>query len=112
MQVGVYLPRYVSDHGKLYVALSRVRRQTDVKLLILNDYRQGFHEGIGEWFTPNPVKQQLWNLALDREQPDPEANYNVPVYIADAQAFFTCVYGHMKLLIFSGEHYGIPSGTG
>ena len=42
-KVGIYLPNPVFAHGQLYVALSRVRRQADVKVFIRSTTGQGPH---------------------------------------------------------------------
>lgn len=65
-QVGIYLPQPMSDHGKLYVAMSRVRRQQDLRMLVIDDAMelQGKDRKTGAWFTRNIVIKQL----IDFEQ--------------------------------------------
>jgi hypothetical protein len=63
-QVGIYLPQPLTDHGKIYVAMSRVQSPDDVKLLIIDDPNglQGRQKDTGRWFTKNHVIRQLWDF--------------------------------------------------
>jgi hypothetical protein len=63
-QVGIYLPQPLTDHGKIYVAMSRVQSPNDVKLLIIDDPNglQGRQKDTGRWFTKNHVIRQLWDF--------------------------------------------------
>ncbi|XP_059486735.1 uncharacterized protein LOC132203177 isoform X2 [Neocloeon triangulifer] len=71
-RVGLYLPNYLEEHGKPYVGLSRVKSPDDIKLLILKDTRQGYCREIGQWFTHNPVRRELWDLHMERRPPAPQ----------------------------------------
>jgi hypothetical protein len=70
-QVGIYLPRHISDHGKLYVAFSRVRRPSDIGVVIIPDTKQGYSRSNRAWFTINTVERNLWCL----DEPPDEDNY-------------------------------------
>jgi ATP-dependent DNA helicase PIF1 len=75
--VGVYMPRHNFIHGKLYVALSRVRSSKNIKMYIIPDQHQGVHNGIH--YTRNVVDRQLWDLSLPRLLPFSA----VPAFIPD-----------------------------
>ncbi|XP_065348692.1 ATP-dependent DNA helicase PIF1-like [Cloeon dipterum] len=61
-KVSVFLKRHISDRGMLYVALSRVRRSENIRMVVVPDDKQGYHNEKGLWFTQNPVRKQLWDL--------------------------------------------------
>ena len=52
-RIGLYLPAPVFAHGQIYVAFSRVRRFTDIKVQIKDHALQGCYQG--SWFTQNIV---------------------------------------------------------
>ena len=49
----IYLPAPVFEHGQLYVAVSRVTCQKNLRIFLENDAKQGFING--EWITRNVV---------------------------------------------------------
>ena len=53
----VYLPKPVFEHGQLYVAVSRVTCQDNLKIFLEQDTKQGFING--EWITRNVVHNCL-----------------------------------------------------
>jgi hypothetical protein len=80
------MDRYVSDHGKLYVGVSRVKRPDAIKMLIMTDTRQGYNTELKQWYTHNPVKRQLWDLSMPIDTPfDTAANPHGAVNIVDAE---------------------------
>jgi ATP-dependent DNA helicase PIF1 len=60
-RVGLYLSSPVFAHGQLYVALSRVRRFDDIRVLIKNSYEQGFLPD-GTAFTKNIVYKEVFAM--------------------------------------------------
>jgi hypothetical protein len=75
--VGIYLPQPLNDHGKLYVAMSRVRRRADLKLLIIDDPVQFQGKWKGKyaeptfWYTRNFVIRQIWDFEMPVVPPLP-----------------------------------------
>jgi hypothetical protein len=92
-QVGIYLPQALNDHGKLYVAMSRVRRKQDLKLLIIDDTDgfQGRHKATGQWYTRNVVVEQLWKLN-EPARPPPPANQRQPPPTAHIESSVTLLF--------------------
>lgn len=61
-KVGIYLPQPVFSHGQLYVAFSRVRRSTDVKVQIVEGPEQGkLLPGSEKVFTKNVVYKAIFS---------------------------------------------------
>jgi len=59
-KVGIFLPEPVFGHGQLYVAFSRVRKQSDVKIKIIDGPNQGrLIEGSDATFTKNVVYKEV-----------------------------------------------------
>ena len=56
-RVGIYLPQKVFSHGQLYVALSRARRQSSVKVCIEHSLPQPLKRRSG--FTANIVYREI-----------------------------------------------------
>jgi hypothetical protein len=82
----MYMDRYVSDHGKMYVGVSRVKRPDAIKMLIMTDTRQGYNTELKQWYTHNPVQRQLWDLSMPVDTPfEAAANPHGAVYRADAE---------------------------
>jgi ATP-dependent DNA helicase PIF1 len=78
LQVGLFLPNPLTDHGKLYVAMSRVRHKEDLKFCIYDDPNglQGVLRGPTRrqdiWFTKNKVIRQLWDTGMAAVPPPPK----------------------------------------
>ena len=59
-KVGIYLPHPVFAHGQLYVAFSRVRKSTDVRVFIADSSRQGkLLQRSNKVFTLNVVYKEI-----------------------------------------------------
>jgi len=62
------MPHHFTDHGKFYVAVSRVRKSSDIRMVIEATSKQGsFCPNSSDptkkiWYTQNPVQHQIWNL--------------------------------------------------
>jgi hypothetical protein len=69
--VGIYLPRNVWEHGKLYVGFSRVRSPEHLRIVLIPDEKQGFDAEHDTFFTNNTVKRHLWDFSTER-QLDPQ----------------------------------------
>jgi ATP-dependent exoDNAse (exonuclease V) alpha subunit len=62
-KVGIYLPEPVFSHGQLYVALSRVRRASDVKIKVVNGPCQGkLIPNSTKVFTKNVVYKEIFDV--------------------------------------------------
>jgi hypothetical protein len=79
-QVGLYLPRNISDHGKIYVALTRVRRPSDIRVVILPDDKQGYSRRLKQWYTQNPVQRSLLNTTEPRTAADAPVDFQHPYH--------------------------------
>jgi ATP-dependent DNA helicase PIF1 len=62
-KVGIYLKTPVFSHGQLYVAFSRAKRSSDVKVSITDSDRQGkLLRRSQRTFTPNCVYKEIFSL--------------------------------------------------
>lgn len=63
-KVGIYLPEPVFSHGQLYVAFSRVKKSSDVKIQIVNGKEQGkLIEESDAIFTKNVVYKEIFSMS-------------------------------------------------
>lgn len=58
-KIGIYLSRCVFSHGQLYVAFSRVKAASDVKIKIMPTSHQGQFPGVEGYFTKNIVYDEV-----------------------------------------------------
>lgn len=61
-RVGIFLPEPAFAHGQLYVACSRVRERTDVKLKIIDGPLQGELKNDGKIYTRNVVYKEIFDM--------------------------------------------------
>ncbi|CAB3386664.1 Hypothetical predicted protein [Cloeon dipterum] len=90
-RVGVYLEKYLFQHGLLYVAFSRVRSAATINVLMGEHVEQGYDEVNKEYFTFNKVDRQIWNLSQPRRVPSTPSNvaHGFPAIDPDDEAVAT-----------------------
>jgi ATP-dependent DNA helicase PIF1 len=59
-KIGIYLPDPVFSHGQLYLAFSRVRSASSIKILIKNSIKQGYNSDDGKTYTVNVVYKYIF----------------------------------------------------
>jgi hypothetical protein len=100
--VGIYLDRHLSDHGKLYTAVSRPTSEAGIKMIIHSDGKQGYHEGLKQWFTHNFVDKEICDLTLDDVLPhDYDFNPHPAVVRAEADVRLLELMHRCNYLCFS-----------